>query len=191
MHFLMKNIFDKIYFFFYKSLKDFSHPAFKSFNFAKGVSFPYTLTAIEISGKFDRCLRNLARLGQTPRDLSAKKIPFPRSKGEKGDPGREERASSKEGGFTFMEMPGPACKYLATTVRTPINFQPVFNFAKTEHRPRIELFALSDELFLSNQRKHLPFASVPPGEKLVVPSIRFRVSFVFGWNDLLPTYRRQ
>lgn len=71
-----------------------------------------------------------SRSPQTPRDLSAKKIPFPRSKGE--DPGGG--ASLLLEGFTFMEMPGPACKYLATTVRTPINFQPVFNFAKTEHR---------------------------------------------------------
>lgn len=58
-------------------LQKFERSFLVSFNFAKGISFPYTLTAIEISGKFDRCLRNLARLGQTPRDLSAEgKFPF-------------------------------------------------------------------------------------------------------------------
>lgn len=74
-----------------------------------------------------------------------------------------------------MEMPGPACKYLATTVRTPINFQPVFNFAKTEHRPRI-----------APSRTTLPFQPVqtlstrehPPGEKLVVPTKKEEYGFV-------------
>lgn len=79
-------------------------------------------------------LRNLAR----PKPLEIyprRKFRFPDRRERIRE--KEEASCSKEGGFTFMEMPGPACKYLATTVRTPINFQPVFNFAKTEHRPRI------------------------------------------------------
>lgn len=99
------------------------------------------------------------------------------------------QASSKEGGFTFMEMPGPACKYLATTVRTPINFQPVFNFGRfqdgTSATDRLELYG---QLFLSNQCKHFRLASISPEGRSCLfhqPGIRFRVSFVFGWNHLV------
>lgn len=99
------------------------------------------------------------------------------------------QASSKEGGFTFMEMPGPACKYLATTVRTPINFQPVFNFGRfqdgTSATDRLEPYG---QLFLSNQCKHFRLASISPEGRSWLfhqPGIRFRVSFVFGWNHLV------
>lgn len=87
---------------------------------------------------------------------------------------REKGGASLLEGFTFMEMPGPACKYLATTVRTPINFQPVFNFAKTEHRPRID--SLDNSSFPTSANT---FASrAPPQRGEVACSRNYEVSCV-------------
>lgn len=87
---------------------------------------------------------------------------------------REKGGASLLEGFTFMEMAGPACKYLATTVRTPINFQPVFNFAKTEHRPRID--SLDNSSFPTSANT---FASrAPPQRGEVACSRNYEVSCV-------------
>lgn len=82
-----------------------------------------------------------------------------------------------------MEMPGPACKYLATTVRTPINFQPVFNFGVLFMFSRRNIGHGSTRAL----RTTLPFQPVqtfstrehlPRGEKLLVPPTRNTVSCV-------------
>lgn len=133
-----------------------------------------------------------SRLGQTPRDLSAGKIPFLRSKGE-GRSWRRWRKPPRR----KEDSPLWKCQARRVNIWQPPSELPLisslFSISEfcscfqdgTSATDRLEPYG---QLFLSNQCKHFRLASISPEGRSCLfhqPGIRFRVSFVFGWNHLV------
>lgn len=129
-----------------------------------------------------------SRLGQTPRDLSAGKIPFLRSKGE-GRSWRRWRKPPRR----KEDSPLWKCQARRVNIWQPPSELPLISSLfsisdvfKTEHRPRIDSSPTDNSSFPTSANIFDSRAS-PEGRSCLFhqPGIRFRVSFVFDWNHLV------
>lgn len=114
------------------------------------------------------------------RFIRGRKIPFLRSKGER-EGRREEQASSKD---------SPLWKWQARRVNIwqPPSELPLISslFSISPRRNIGHGSTPSTTLPFQPAQTLSPREHLPRGEKLLVRGItRFRVSFVFGWNDLV------